>query len=379
MKKIKLAVIGGFLGAGKTTIILNLAKKLIGEGKSIGIVTNDQGRDLVDTNFLKSAGFPVMEVAGGCFCCNFDEFTNKVNTLAKEQMPDIILAEPVGSCTDLVATIFRPFQLKQANSFSLSPLCVVVDPKRVRRLMMSEGNAGFQNEINYLFTKQVEEADVIVINKIDRYDAADIEQVAKFLGEKFKGAVITKVSAKNSENLSGILPVILGEEAQDKPMMNLDYDAYGLAEDFLGWFNGTATISSDKELDYKPFIDDFMLKIRNDIKKQQKEIAHLKVYMITSGGFIKASVTSVEEETDFSVDNLTKAASASFVINARINIKPEVLDPIIEQAFKNAIEKYNLQYTDYKTDCFKPGRPDPKARDRAEGKKASCSCSCKKK
>lgn len=140
MNKIKLAVIGGFLGAGKTTVILGLAKKLIEQGKKVGIVTNDQGSNLVDTNFLKAGGFPVLEVAGGCFCCNFGEFTEKVNTLARTELPDIILAEPVGSCTDLVATIFRPFQLKRANEFSLSPLCVIVDPKRVKRLMLGEKN-----------------------------------------------------------------------------------------------------------------------------------------------------------------------------------------------------------------------------------------------
>ncbi|MEG2203074.1 MAG: GTP-binding protein, partial [Christensenellaceae bacterium] len=110
--RMKLAVIGGFLGSGKTTAILDIAKKLMGSGIKVGIVTNDQGSDLVDTNFLRSAGFPVLEVDGGCFCCNFDEFVRKLNTLARENLPDIILAEPVGSCTDLVASIFKPMQMK---------------------------------------------------------------------------------------------------------------------------------------------------------------------------------------------------------------------------------------------------------------------------
>ncbi|MDR0287724.1 MAG: cobalamin synthesis protein P47K, partial [Clostridiales bacterium] len=95
----KLIIIGGFLGSGKTTVILELAKRFLSLGQKVGIVTNDQGSELVDTEFLRANGLSVLEVTGGCFCCNFDEFTRKVEELAKSEMPDVILAEPVGSCT----------------------------------------------------------------------------------------------------------------------------------------------------------------------------------------------------------------------------------------------------------------------------------------
>ena len=98
----KLIVIGGFLGAGKTTAIARLGKMLIDQGKKVGIVTNDQGKNLVDTNFLTSEGLPVFEVTGGCFCCNFDELTKKLEILADREMPDIILAEPVEAAQTLL-------------------------------------------------------------------------------------------------------------------------------------------------------------------------------------------------------------------------------------------------------------------------------------
>ena len=82
----ELIVVGGFLGAGKTTSILSIAKYLLSLWKKVGIVTNDQGSDLVDTNFLKASGMSVLEVTGGCFCCNFEEFINKVQTLAESDL-----------------------------------------------------------------------------------------------------------------------------------------------------------------------------------------------------------------------------------------------------------------------------------------------------
>ncbi|MFM8478453.1 MAG: GTP-binding protein, partial [Planctomycetaceae bacterium] len=68
-------MIGGFLGAGKTTTVSRLARHFMQQGKRIGIVTNDQTSDLVDTQSLRSQGFDVGEVAGSCFCCNFNALT----------------------------------------------------------------------------------------------------------------------------------------------------------------------------------------------------------------------------------------------------------------------------------------------------------------
>ena len=82
----RLLVIGGFLGAGKTTLIAAAARALTAAGHTLGIVTNDQGGDLVDTQYLSALGFPVLEVTGGCFCCNFDEFVKKIRQLEQIQL-----------------------------------------------------------------------------------------------------------------------------------------------------------------------------------------------------------------------------------------------------------------------------------------------------
>ncbi|MFO0067589.1 MAG: GTP-binding protein, partial [Pirellulaceae bacterium] len=103
-------MVGGFLGAGKTTTIARLARHYQEQGKRVAIVTNDQATDLVDTLLLRAQGYQVGEVAGSCFCCNFDELTRTVERLGVDQLPEVVLAEPVGSCTDLVATVLRPLQ-----------------------------------------------------------------------------------------------------------------------------------------------------------------------------------------------------------------------------------------------------------------------------
>ena len=71
-----------------------MAKTFQEQGLNVGIVTNDQAADLVDTHSLRAQGFDVGEVAGACFCCNFNELTDTASQLKEEHRPDVILAEP---------------------------------------------------------------------------------------------------------------------------------------------------------------------------------------------------------------------------------------------------------------------------------------------
>src|SRR5215212_5945599 len=79
----RFVMIGGFLGAGKTTAIIKFAEYLKGKGKRVGLITNDQSIDLVDTARVKAAGFPVEEITGGCFCCKFESLVDASATLTK--------------------------------------------------------------------------------------------------------------------------------------------------------------------------------------------------------------------------------------------------------------------------------------------------------
>src|SRR5207253_5344174 len=128
MSPIHFIMLGGFLGAGKTTTIARLARQYHGRGLKVGIVTNDQATDLVDSNSLRAQGFDVGEVAGACFCCNFNELTATIGKLSATEKPDVVLAEPVGSCTDLVATVIQPILQLYGEKFSVAPYGVILKP-----------------------------------------------------------------------------------------------------------------------------------------------------------------------------------------------------------------------------------------------------------
>src|SRR5438309_8681529 len=143
MSHLRFIMVGGFLGAGKTTTLARLARHYTDHGLKVGLVTNDQAQDLVDTNSVRAQGFAVEEVAGACFCCRFDDLVNKVGRLQEGERPDVIMAEPVGSCTDLVATVVQPLRDLYGERFEVAPYPVLFKPSHGLRILRNESGSGF--------------------------------------------------------------------------------------------------------------------------------------------------------------------------------------------------------------------------------------------
>ena len=150
LPKARYLMIGGFLGAGKTTSVVRLAERLTKQGLRVGLITNDQGSGLVDTAMLRSRGFATEEIGGGCFCCRFNSLVDAANKLTAATRPDVFIAEPVGSCTDLVATVTYPLRRIYGDNFLIAPLSVLVDPIRALRVFGLEEGGKFSEKVLYI-------------------------------------------------------------------------------------------------------------------------------------------------------------------------------------------------------------------------------------
>lgn len=359
MTMIRFVMLGGFLGAGKTTSIGRLARMYMALGKKVGIVTNDQATDLVDTHVLRSQGFNVGEVPGSCFCCNFNELTATVDRIGAKERPDVVLSEPVGSCTDLVATVIRPLQQLYDAEFSVAPYGVILKPSHGARILAGEGKAGFSPKAEYIFRKQLEEADLLIVNRIDELQAPEIDRLCALLEEQFPGRPVSRVSAKTGQGFESLFDRIEESGQFGRQTLELDYDIYAEGEAELGWLNANVQISDASSFS----LDDYVLGVIDDLRgrlnQEGAEPAHLKAIGVSSEGYAVANLVSSWSPTELSRPSGKRVTEANVIVNARAAVAPEVLERHTRAAVAQVATTLGTNAEIDRLQSFRPGRPVP--------------------
>jgi hypothetical protein len=303
-----LAIIGGFLGAGKTTLILSAARILRRRGLRPAAILNDQGEDLVDTHFVRATGLACDQVTGGCFCCRFPDLVDAAGRLAAFR-PDVIFAEAVGSCTAIAATTLRPLLRDYGASFRIAPLTAVVDPRQ----------AHADPDVDFLYQLQRAEADLIFTRGDD---------VAAWLDRLL--AATSPVASKSIE---------------------VDYTRYAEAEAALAWLNARVTAEARPPVSPAMLIGPLLDRLEPQIR-----IVHLKLFTQCGTGYLKAALTGNGQEplVQGTLD-ASPAVRHEIVLNIRALNTPVALRAIVERevsALPGRLVWHQVQ-------CFRPAPPVP--------------------
>jgi len=359
MSNPRFVMIGGFLGAGKTTTVARLARQYMAQGLSVGIVTNDQTTDLVDTNSLRAQGFEVGEVAGSCFCCNFNALTSTVEKLGVAERPDVIIAEPVGSCTDLVATVVRPLVQIYEQPLDVAPYGVIIKPSHGAKILRNEAGAGFSPKAAYIFRKQIEEADFVVINRIDEMSADAVNELAQRLEEQFPGRPILRMSAKSGEGFAAFCEFLEQRGDFGQRVMDVDYDIYAEGEAELGWLNSQVRVTSAQPFELDDLLLDIIRRLRTEFSAIGAETAHLKTIGLWEGFYGVANLVSSFTEPELSLPSNCRVSQASVVVNARVATDPTELERLVREVVYAACTALPAESQIDTLQCFRPGRPVP--------------------
>lgn len=360
MLKPRYIMIGGFLGAGKTTVILQLARRLSAKNARVGLITNDQSSGLVDTTMLKSHGFATEEITGGCFCCRFNSLVDAANNLTASTSPEVFIAEPVGSCTDLQATVTFPLRKMYGDNYAIAPLSVVLDPVRTARVLGLEPGKTFSKKVLYIFEKQLEEADILVINKCDLISEEQQDVLQAELQKRFPRAKILRVCARTGAGLDEWLECLMTEENQETGKIEIDYDVYADGESLLGWLNLSCSVSGP-EFDG----NDFLLKLGTAIRKRLDDldisIAHLKMTLTPDTGNDLAVGNLVRNQSDLELSHelAESLEEGDLLVNLRAEGEPEILQPLVEEQLQKTADARGVSVRMSHLEAFRPGRPEP--------------------
>ncbi|MGC9198223.1 MAG: GTP-binding protein [Acidobacteriaceae bacterium] len=336
-----IAMVGGFLGAGKTTLILAAAEELKRQGVRSAMILNDQGKELVDTGYATRSGMRSGEVTGGCFCCKLSDLLRVMEELRAYQ-PEVIFAEPVGSCADISATILHPL-LEYRDEFRLAPFTVLVDPERARSLLAEDADP----DLRFLFQKQLQEADLVCWTKSDLYP--DCPQLT--------AQQVRQVSARSGQGVAAWLDEIFsGGLRVGGEILEIDYERYARAEAALVWLNLRVTIElrvpRSPALMLGPLLDG----LDREFTANHVGIVHLKAIIECATGFLKAAMCANGQEP--TVEGALDASSASrheLLLNLRAVGAAERVREVVERE----LDRIDGKLTGLQMDCFHPAAPKP--------------------
>jgi hypothetical protein len=303
-----IAVVGGFLGAGKTTLILAAARLLQQRGLRPAAILNDQGGDLVDTQYASVLGVDCDQVTGGCFCCRFPDLVDAAGRLLAFR-PDVIFAEAVGSCTDIVATTLRPLLREHRERFEIAPLTVVLHPQ-----------ASFDDpNLDYLYRNQMAEADILF---------ARGESVQQWLDK-----------------------ILSGEVPAGAKTLDIDYARYAEAEAALAWLNLRVTARARPAISAPMLIGPLLDRLGPQIR-----IVHLKLFTQSDAGYLKAALTGNGREpvVEGALDQ-SPSGEHEILLNVRALEDPAALRAIVEREFAAMPARLEWRHVE----CFRPSPPVP--------------------
>lgn len=348
----------GFLGAGKTTTMIAAAKLLEATGRTVAVITNDQGTELVDTDTARRAVGRVNEVTGGCFCCRFEDLAALLDQILATGDVDTVLIEAVGSCSDLQATVVRPMRTIYNQVVDVAPLTTIVEPLRYRAFAAAWAK-GEDSDLGYLFSHQLAEADIIAVNKIDMVSGDVLNDTLRVLRDRYPKARLVSYSGLSGDGLPALV-----QQWQQAPTAEwdepIDYDRYAEAEAGLAWLNQSYTVTAPGHgFDPSAWCLTALTSLSADCAEHTYLVGHIKARVTTDSGTVKASITSGAEPT-LDERGSQPATQAIAVVNARVECEPEQMNAMLTAAVGRADAQTGAQsFAEHSPTSFKPGYPTP--------------------
>lgn len=345
----RLLIVGGFLGAGKTSLLYRAAGLLNARGVRAGLITNDQAEGLVDTTFLEGCAEQVREVSGSCFCCNFGGFVDAVASIVGRNGDGAILAEPVGSCTDLSATLVQPLRDMYSDLAAIAPLTVLVDPTRLRAILEEADTPAA-----YIGQKQLDEADIILINKIDLLGADERGELERRAQARWPQARVAAVSARSGEGVEEWLDIALGSAEAGTHLADVDYERYAAGEAAYGWVNVSYELGGG--CDFDRAARELLSGLEAGLGQRGASVGHVKFLLRAGGGQWLGNLTGGADAPSLRASE-SDAECGLLTINARAELSPSGLEEVVEQAVKAALGGLELKMVSSRS--LTPGRPNP--------------------
>jgi G3E family GTPase len=356
----KVLVIGGFLGSGKTTTVLRLGKNFSNAGKKVAIIVNEIGEVGIDGDVISKYGLQTTELTSGCICCSLKvNMKVTISLLMKDYKPDILLIEPTGIAFPQV--IRNEISLMDLKDVTIQPLVTLIDGSRFKQLM---------KEVKHFAMRQIIDAEVLGINKLDLVEKIQIPIIEASIQQlNPKARVILLSATYEDEHWHDFVKLLFGEDTESIPRedrgselkttspslriidkatgrpledtMN-SIDASGITSYAIEYRIGN--IQTDQA---RSVVRDLIEVIKEEVIKFSPEfVGHIKMFMETETDTVKANLTAFDKDITYEViDSKNTEPRRLKILSAVSNIKRERLISIVNNAIEVRLKAENVSFS----------------------------------
>ena len=331
----KVMIIGGFLGSGKTTTILKISRQLSNAEKRTAIIVNEIGEIGLDGDILSGPDIVTEELTSGCICCTLRiSMQYTLQTLEEEFGPDIVIIEPTGIA--FPGQIREEIETMGLSDLSFAPVVTLVDP----------GRFGTEaKEIPRFIETQIREAEILCINKTDITPAEIVLSTEKMIHEINPEARILKFSAKRGDEqfekllLHLAVPGLKKPPEEKKNSIKLsEVSVYSVL-----YILPSGALNPEKGV---RFIEENLRNIQERVREINPEfVGHVKLSLKLPESTVKGSVTSSKEPPQVEIIPDRKSEKAELrLLSAITKVPKNELTHIIESVLEENLRKSAITF-----------------------------------
>jgi hypothetical protein len=236
---------------------------------------------------------------------------------------------------------------------------VLFKPSHGLRILRNQPGGGFSPKAEYIFRKQLEEADAIVINRIDELTPAETDELAGLVAQQYPGTPVLKTSGRTGQGLESLVELLDQDGHFGRKILDIDYDTYAEGEAEMGWLNSTVAVTAPQPFALDELLVELVDGLQGSLSRLGGEVAHLKIIGLGDGSFGVANLVSTAGKTELSLPARSDVRKVEVIVNARVAIDPAELEKEVRRVVASASGARKARADFQTTQSLRPGRPVP--------------------